>query len=219
MKRLVVFSMLVSLFLVFWTTTVSAQVPISLGVRLGANIADVSFSGIRAGSSFSTSTRTGFTFGGITEIGISGLISLQGELLYIRKGANFDFTMPGETSKGTLRYNYLELPVSIKAKVGTAKLKPFIFAGPNLGFNLTAERETRSRGQTETEDIMGETKSVDFAVHFGAGVEYRSDPRSSFFVDIQYSLGLTNIVDSDVATPSEVKTRNVKILIGLLYHL
>jgi len=211
MQRLLPFHLIGFAFFLLPAANVSAQVPVALGIRGGINFANASIE-----PEFSTSSRTGFMIGGVVEVGLSGPIYLQIEPMYTQKGAELNLTLFGETLTSTGKFDYLEIPVTLKAKFGTTELKPYIFAGPNLGFNLSAEAEVEVGGLSETTDVDEFTESIDFAIDFGGGIEFKVAPRTSLIADIRYALGLSDI-DKDAV--DSWKSRDVKILVGVMFGL
>lgn len=214
---------MLSLLLLFsWSESTPAQTPISLGVKGGLNLANASATQLPAG--FELSSRTAIGFGGIVEIGLSDPIYLQTEPRYIQKGADlkFTFTAFGETftGSGTGRFNYVEIPVSLKAKFDAGTVTPYLFAGPTLSFLLSAEREFESQGQKETINIKDEIESTEFSLDFGGGIAYPIAPKMSLTMDVRYTLGLTNI--AKLREPNDKitwKSRDVKLLVGALFSL
>ena len=218
MKRVAIAVLCTISFLVFSAASGVAQIPVTIGLRAGVNFADVSVSGLEPGVSLSTSTRTGLIVGGTVELGLSGPFFVEGGIVYAQKGAEFDLSQFGVSGTGKLKGDYLEIPVTLKAKFGVADVKPYVYAGPNIGFNLSAESEITVGGVTVTEDIKDNTKSIDFALDIGGGLEFKVAPRTSLFGDVRYSLGLTNNND-DPNDPTEIKTRDIKVGLGVSFHL
>jgi hypothetical protein len=201
------------LFFLGFATNAFAQRPMSLGLRGGVNFAGGSYTGLKV--SPTVSSRTVFAFGGVAEMGLSDLMFLQAEPRYIQKGGKVSFTFAGQTSSGTLKLDYFEIPVSLAAKFGAGVVKPYIFAGPTISFLLSAKSETDT-----TQDIKNETESTEFSLDIGAGVAYTVGPKTSLTGDVRYSLGLTKVnKPSDPLDTSIWKSRDIKVLVGLLFTL
>lgn len=200
-----------------------AQSSISLGVRGGLNFANIT--GKDLPPEVEKSYRTVFGIGGVGEIGLSDLIFLQVEPRYIQKGANFkasetisDITI---THSSTGKFNYFEIPVSLKYKIDVGVFKPYLFTGPTVSFLLSAElEEINFEGRKKNEDIKDETKLIEFSMDIGAGVAYEISPTISLTGDIRYTLGLTNNAkSSNPADDRNWKSRDVKLFVGLLFSL
>lgn len=145
---------------------------IRIGPKLGVNLANYT-------GSLVTTDRTlaGIQVGGLVEIQIIDLLSIQPELLYSVKGANFD--------TGKEVYNYVDVPIM-------AKIHPieglYGELGPQVGVLLSAvgkANDANIANSTFTQQI----KTVDFALAFGAG--YRI-PDLGLGFGVRYAAGLSN---------------------------
>lgn len=136
------------------------------------------------------SSRTGFGGGAWLQWMVGESWSVQPELLYLTKGAS------EEDGDGEFKPSYLQLPVLVQFHVPLdANLTPRVFAGPSLAFELACDVSFDDESMS-CEDFGTTTKSIDFGLVFGAGVDI---PAGSVVVtlDARYDLGLTNIVDED----------------------
>jgi len=121
-----------------------------------------------------------FGVGGFLNVNIIPELDVQGEVLYNQKGCKVD-TSGGETK--TLAY----LDVDVLAKYNIpmeGDIKPVIFAGPQIGFLLSA-----SYGD---QDIKDNLESLDYGLILGAGVSIPAGD-GSVLVDARYNLGLANM--------------------------
>ncbi len=150
-------------------------------IRFGGK-AGINLSEIRG----STDYRTSFHVGVLTEIPVLNKISVQPELVYSSQG--------GETVtsdfEAIFKLDYLNIPVMLKLYLG----KRFNFqAGPQVGFLLSARRESVDSfgGITETldEDIKSFLSDVDFGLSFGLAYQWKI----GVFIDTRYNLGVTDI--------------------------
>ncbi len=209
-----------------WGEDTLAQ-PINLGIKGGINFAksarDV------APKPDDISPRTVFGFGGILEIGISDPIYLQVEPRYIEKGAKWKFTFwffEVFEVISNVKLAYFEIPISVKAKFNAGNIQPYLFAGPTLSFLSSAKVDYESQSQKGTEDIKDDTEPREYSIDFGAGIAYEIAPKAFITGDIRYTLGLSRInnkstieVGGLTITLRDVKSRDIKILIGLLFSL
>ena len=109
---------------------------------------------------------------------------------------------------------YLEVPVMLKYAFGANNIKPYIMAGPTIGYNLSAKRKfiwVDESGDEEIDNI----KEIDFGICFGAGVYLPMD-NNSFFVQASYSYGLTNILEEP---ENEINTKGLQIFAGFTLPL
>jgi hypothetical protein len=158
-----------------------------------------------------TEMRQGLALGGQIEFGSSGPISLQVEPMYVQKGARFD--VMGATTRGD--FDYLEIPVLIKAKLGPANAHLYTFAGPSIGINLNTEGKIGSfEGNFEDE-----AASTVFSGDIGIGGEFALAPRIMLSADIRYSHGFTSALEEAVVDIDEWHSRDVRLMAGLLFNL
>src|SRR5690606_8006283 len=146
-------------FLVCLSYSVSAQM---YGGRYSKKSSASSFSiGPRIGATFSTFTEKGeeeegtemgyipgIQVGAVANFPITGVLSIQPEILYIQKGfaatvdineqiMGYDYSVKGSAD---FKSNYLELPVLAKAGFGSGDLNFFITAGPTVGYWLSGNQ-------------------------------------------------------------------------------
>lgn len=224
MKRLIVVTICC---LVVLAPAILAQPNIGIGAKAGINIANASYNpDLPAG--FTKSSRTGFMFGGVVEIGLAGPLYIQAEPLYVQKGSVVEgtigvdpFTLQPVTGKSTTKVGVFEIPILLKAKFPAGPLKPYVFAGPSIGFLLAATETEEAQGQSTDVDIKDQLSSTDIGLLFGAGAEFKVAPLVALTLDARYSLGLTDLsktVPGEVAHRS-IKTTGIQILVGVLFHL
>ena len=149
-----------------------------IGAKAGIASSNVSISG--EGASLSFDSRTAFIGGAFASIGVGEMWFIQPEVLYSGKGTSVE--------SETLSLDYLEVPVLFGAAfpLSNSSLKPMVFAGPSVGFNLSCD--------AEGEDCGDFINSIDFGLVFGAGLQYALESITLFF-DARYDLGLTDFSD------------------------
>ena len=74
--------------LLFFSSTAFAQLPFKLGARVGLNLGNLSFNP-DIPSNVDKSSRTGFKFGAVAELGFIPMFALQIEPMYVMRGAKF----------------------------------------------------------------------------------------------------------------------------------
>ena len=132
------------------TTAVNAQdKPVSFGVKAGLALPSQTAS--MSGISVSTSSKTSFYVGGVANINLSPIFSLQPGLSFISKGGKVDFSDLGEGMgldpedfegmKATTNMSYLELPVNLLANFSAGSGKVFIGAGPYAAYALSGNEK------------------------------------------------------------------------------
>ncbi len=204
----------VLILLLFFSSSALAQLPFKLGARVGLNLANLSFDPDLP-ANVDKSSRVGFKFGAMAELGFIPMFALQVEPMYVMRGAKFTQGSIEETWK----FSYLEIPILLKLKIPTpGPITPYIFAGPNIGILLSATDEA---GGQDT-DIKDQLSSTDFALDFGAGVGFNIAPFIDLLIDARYSLGLSEL-PTDQAKQSlgnlTVKTKDIQIVAGIMFGL
>jgi len=159
-----------------------------------------------------TVSNFGFQFGGVFEIGVNDLISIQPELLVIQKGvklkASEDFFGSPLELENSLIFQYIEVPLLMKLKFGNLESTNFfVNVGPSFGYALSGRwREKITIGQ-ETEETKSDFEfdendtfnRFDLSVALGAGVNFPIGP-GKLFVEARYLLGLSNLSDAEDET-------------------
>ncbi len=175
--------------------------------------------------------RIGAAFGGFIEYSINDNFAIQPEFLYTMKGVKGEFEeedpYTGETVKvkGTIKLNYLEIPVLAKLSIPTqGSIKPVFLLGPALALKLSAKTKGEAKGETidesGSEDISSDVKDFDFGVVVGAGVDYELASGGKVTVDGRYTLGLTNVSDIEGAEEDlDAKNAVISVMIGYLFPL
>jgi len=138
-----------------------------------------------------TDSKVGFFVGGFAEIKLSDKFAVQPELLYSMLGAKDD--------DANWDMNYLLIPVMAKYFV-TEQLS--LEAGPQIGFLMSAKYDGV--------DVKDFFSSTDLAFNLGAGY----DVTEAINVSLRYSLGMSNVLDSDTFGDADAKTSNIGLAVG-----
>ena len=169
-----------------------------IGFKLGAAITKPSFD-----PDFDAESITTFGGGGHLRLGLSPSISLQPELLFMRKGYK-------ATELGTefeLNLDYAEIPVLLRIDVPMAAVRPFVYAGPHAAFEVACKVDDEDCGDDD------DRATFDFGATFGAGLGFAAGP-GSFVVEGRYDFGLKNLVDDDEEDALELKNRAFGLFVG-----
>ena len=168
------------------------------GMKVGANLANLS------GDISNNAMKFGFAGGAFITYKFSPQLGIQPEVLYVMKGTKAD------EGDGKLKFDYIDIPVLLKYFIPTeGNIKPNIFAGPTVGFLMSAKSEYGD----ESEDVKDYLKSINVAAAFGAGVEIVMESMAVTF-DARYTLGVTNINDEG---DGDLKTGDISILVGFSF--
>jgi hypothetical protein len=156
--------------------------PISVGPKLGVNLADL------RGDTPDTSMKTGFCGGAFLAWEISEWFTFQPEFLYSQRGAD------ESNVDASISLDYIEFPLLAMLTIPMeGRFTPNVFVGPSIAFNIKAEW---SAGGASL-DIKDEVSSTDVGIAFGAGVKVGEIGPGAITADIRYTMGLTNVADSD----------------------
>lgn len=199
-------------FTIFLIAANSYSQKISLSVTGGINFANVKFD---PSPEIPRETRTGILAGALADFClIENKLSAETGIEYIMKGYN---VTSGQIT-GTIKLDYLEFPLLLKLKFPWKNVIPYCAAGPTIGVLLTAKGEIDS-GITKSEsDIKKDTKSTDFGLFLGAGLDIKTSKKTNIFFQGGYSLGFTNF-NNVQNSALEVKNYGVQITAGVRYFL
>ena len=172
---------------------------VNFGAKAGVNFADItgddadSFSGL-----------TSFHVGFVAEIMISDMFAFQPELLYSAQGSDWEEDYEGETYKGTVKADYLNVPLMAKYYVSEGLS---LEAGPQIGLLLSA---TSEQDGFDDQDIKDDLKGLDFGLNLGVG--YKLENGLNF--GARYNLGLT---DGNDGLEEDVTYKNSVIQVSIGY--
>lgn len=198
-----------------------------LGVIAGLNLANIS---LDPSDGVDLSNRTAFGVGAVAAFPLSPMFAIQLEPTYMQKGAGADFTEGNEKYETTIKADYIDVPVMAKISFGESTTKPYIMAGPYIGFLLSAKQKLDKAtvdGQDVTDqipssereqDIKDFVKSTDFGLNFGAGVSFPMG-NNSLFLEAQYSLGLSDINDDPDDPDTKIKNKGIQVKAGIMFPL
>ena len=176
--------------------------PTTFGLKAGVNSSTLSTDD----DLLDVGSRWGAVAGAFVGKNITDNLGIQLEGLFSQRGAN-DKTSGVDNS---LRLTYLDVPLTARFGSTSANNMHFhAFTGPQLGIKLSAKAKDDFLG-TEI-DLDDEVKSWDFGWTVGAGVEM-----NRVSLDARYTLGLTNIDNSD--TDSSLKNRTFTVLLGYRFR-
>jgi len=169
------------------------------GVGFGAKIGPL-FPTINSDNITNFTNRTGW-MGGIWFGGNrNGTVGVQGEIMYAKKN------VPDSLGRD-IDLHYLEIPILLRGNFGSPnreRVAGFIIVGPAFDVKLKSELNGI--------DIGEQYEGLDFGVIAGAGVEI-----TRFLIEARYNWGLRNILNGNLTTTTEIKTRTFAILFGVRF--
>jgi hypothetical protein len=156
--------------------------------------------------------RTGVAAGAFLSFPLGDRVSLQPEALFVQKGAAYAL----EDIDATLKVDYVEVPLFLKARLGGDGIRPYLLAGPYVGFRVKAEGEGEVDDEnTNVTDLEDETKSTDYGVTGGVGVEFGSD--GAFLLEARYTRGLTSVDAREEEEANDIKNSAWLFLVGFRF--
>ena len=166
---------------VFTAAAFIGQAQIKFGIKAGANFSK--FSGDDAKmEDVSPKFLTGFAGGGLVNISLNEMFSVQPEVLYSMEGTMYKES--GE--KATYKTDYINIPVLFQYNNPSGF---YAETGPQVGFLMSAKV---SYGGVSA-DAKDSFKKINFSWGLGAGYKLSN----GLGIGARYNLGLANIVDGD----------------------
>ena len=161
----------------------------NFGVKAGYNYSTLS------GETSSISTiegLSGFYIGGLVELPISNMLSIQPELIFSRQGVDLRQGLKNlsiRTDTSEIRLDYLNIPVMAKVNLGPI----FLEGGVQFGFLVNKPKMDSYIANVYLRNLLDKDSynSFDFGVGAGLGVKLNQH----FFVETRYTYSLTNVFD------------------------
>jgi hypothetical protein len=205
----------VLLLLVLSAGASQADVQWGIGAKGGVNISELTG---ELPEGRTSEGRPGPLLGMIVHASFGSILSLQGEVNYSSEGSVWKFQEELEDSiwvqigsvselgtynfEQTIKLTYLEIPLLAMLKLPLkGKWIPYAYAGPTLGFNITANSNIDAQPADGTTPLQPffqgqviNAKSFDFQGSIGAGLGYKiSDLFAT--IDIRYSKSFSGVFD------------------------
>lgn len=177
----------------------------------------INFAKFGGGDVSGVDTRTGFHAGLFASFPIGRYVSLVPGAAFSQEGTSVD---AGGGVTGTFKLDYLEVPVQLKLSAplqGRGNLRPWIMAGPSVGFRLKCRIRAESGTQSAEADcndptVGADIKSVQYSLVFAGGMDI-----GRVILGLRYQLGLSSIDDS--GAEADVKNRVLALFAGYGFRL
>jgi hypothetical protein len=187
-------------------------IPASSAPALGLGLIDgMNFSYAHVENHASSTGRWGWSMGGRAEAGLTSLYSLVVECMYVQKGARFDVL--GITTRAD--FDYLEIPVLAKVKLGPPAFHGLFMAGPSFGFNVN----TKGSFSAFSTDFDRQAAPVVYSMDFAGGAEIRLTRNLYLNSDARLSFGINNALDESVGDIDNWRSRDFRVLVGVTYQV
>jgi len=171
------------------------------GVKAGASFGNIKDKGLLPGS---LKTRTGLA-GGVFLGYRAAVIGVGIEGLYAQRGAESDQSI----SDATTKLDYVDVPAYVKFTIPAPGVRPFLYAGPQLSFEVKCRT---AGGSADCAD--NGRKQTDYAAVIGGGIRLGGESLG-FLVEGRYVYGLADLKLSTVTTGASYKNRTFMLLVGI----
>ncbi|WP_323755382.1 porin family protein [Roseivirga sp.] len=186
MKKIIITSIFSLLSLVAFTSQSQAQ-EFRSGIKGSFNLSNFYSNDID-----DNNLRPGFSFGVFNESQIGPTAAIQTEFLFSTKGNRSEYRSGPFNGEAKFNLNYLELPVMLDLKAGSALDITF---GPYVSYLVSANVTTEGDfGSSYSEIDRDELKAFDFGFSGGLGLNFGNTELGA-----RYNLGLTEIANSNNA--------------------
>jgi hypothetical protein len=147
--------------------------------------------------------RTGVHGGATLAYDLSPIIALQTGLIYSQEGVTADL---GSGVSGTFKLDYLRVPVYLRVRFSgsaAASIRPYLFAGPVVGFKVNCSVEASSSGNSASADCDQlssagiEIVGTDFDGRFGVGADF-----GRFEIYGHYQIGFKSVIHAVSTGPT-----------------
>ncbi|GAA4418159.1 hypothetical protein GCM10023187_51300 [Nibrella viscosa] len=215
----------------------SAQNHKLLSVRVGGGVSGLTFpASVTAvnGKRTTQSASSLYTYaaGVGLNIPLGGRFSLQPELTYVRKSYELRMTEGGINARVQYYFNYVEVPLLLRAFWAKNRFRVFVFGGPAIGYGLNGRFAASGAAGQNSLSIAGKSRfekgtSTSSLEYFDPAVFNRVDVAAQagialgmrmgtglLFLDGRASLGLT-----DFSRNEESKFRTGMVTIGYGFPL
>jgi opacity protein-like surface antigen len=228
MKRCTVLVTILSvLVLMTFATLASAQVTWSAGVKGGINLStptgdDAKLVAVDSEANVFESDidgyRTGFLGGGFVTAKIHENFGVRLEALFAQKGGKGELTDAPHTQDYQLKVDYVEIPLlAIAMFPAHDKATVHASVGPTISFNTNAKEIWVFDGEEGELDIDEITKSTDFGITLGAGIDVKVHERVTVIIDARYNRGLTKVQTDGDGQDIDIKNSAFGIMAGLSF--
>ena len=173
----------------------------SIGFIGGLNFADMHFPNHQGSDDQEIKALLGFGAGAVLDIRLSTHIFARIEPMYLQKGGKIEEgTDPVNQPEGQIKSSSIEIPLLIQYTFGN-NIKPYLIAGPTVGYNLKSDIEFDLTGLIFKGDLKEVTETFDFGLTFGGGIQVPVG-FGKIFIEGRYTYGLMNQRKSGTTTVS-----------------
>lgn len=193
----------------------AASTTFDLGLKVGGGMSKLNIEGV--------DWKTGLDGGAFFNIKLNPNLSIQTEILYAQKGLKLDLMGLGEY-KWVM--DYIEIPIVVKRGFSTTgNVKPVFFAGPAIGFLISAKQTLSLMGTEAEDDIKEVFKSTDIGLTVGAGIDWLMGTSGKLVMDLRFTISLTDNFDKstalveDIVSDESLRNWNMAVMVGYGFGL
>lgn len=185
----------------------------TLGVKAGASLSDLIFTGIEIND---REARRGVVGGVSLTLPVSELLGLQMEGSFVQRGATLTFFQLGDVE---YTIDYVQLSVLGKASLplGGPRSSLYLLAGPVVAWETTCDatvtfvlQQISETSTCDDERLGTPSKPVDLAVAAGAGVQVAVTGRVGLSLDLVYTYGVRSIYAGELDRTSHNRAMSVQ---------
>jgi Outer membrane protein beta-barrel domain len=161
-------------------------------------------------------SRQGAITGLYLQFPVRDFLAIRPELLFSLKGGRTVANVGDEGLEDIdIELAYLELPLLLRASIPTGAVRPVLFVGPAVAFQIgcdfTFTRPADSTRATCGQDSLTNVREWDFGLVGGGGVEMRLR-RATIALEARYTAGVRSVLEG-VA----LKNRSFGLVLALLF--
>jgi hypothetical protein len=181
---------------------------VDFGFKAGINWATIpGYTGPLGG--FDSSSPASLTGGPFIVFPLAGVLALQPEMLFVKKGTVLHTANPDLDLETTLELEYLEFPILARiAAKQPGRTSFYALAGPSFGYGFRASERIESLGQ-ESERELDSIEPFEMSLVLGGGVRV-----GWLLAEGRYTRGLTTI---DGERRTSFKNRCLAVLFGFQF--
>lgn len=212
-----------------------------LGVTAGASFASETFDSLpeNASNGLTTGAMAGITLEYFLDNNWALNIGVQFDQkgtdeLYAASAINRQVppsTGPIYSGTDNFSFSYFEIPILLKYALGDGDVRPYICAGPSIGYLLSAS-ETVTGTLSPVDNLKSYMASTDISIYAGLGVMDEIYHGPILFFEAGYAAGMTDLFKTtparvapdgtpfpDPIDPTSAKSGDIRVSVGAMWQL
>lgn len=210
------------LFLLFFSTTIHAEIGVAAGARAGFNIS--SLRKYNAPFNFKKRVNLGSDIAGVLRLDFNKYISLQTEIEFTQKGQGWKMSEDSLKYSGKQVINYVQFPILAIGRFGNDKIKGIIQFGPYVSYwtggyvqnSVSIDKQSRN-STTMKHTFVENDRRVDAGLVVGAGADFKVG-KGWIELALRYDAGFIGLSKKSTIAPKTFNS-NFGISISYLYSI